>query len=228
MDFYSKEVVERLCISTAEMSLAKKRKVGAVLTLQVNGQYAVLATGCNYNPDGSPCETEEGITKDTVIHAEQTCLQNYEAERGKDCAYAFMSLSECLLQDAKLGQLVMFISHYPCKKCSALLQKYALGSHICESFMKFDKQKPRMALVPASLGISCARALTYGARKYKANNWRKTDSIEQYISAITRHFDAWREGEENDPESGLSHLDHMAANLSFLIELKHLPKIKVE
>lgn len=222
MDFISKQKVEEHCIAIAEKSLCVKRKVGAVLTLKVNGQYAILAEGVNWNPDGSSCELPDGSTKESVIHAEDACIHNASGK--------FLCLNgRNLLEEMRdKGELIMFVSHYPCDNCKALLAKHNLSYIVCESFMKFDKQKPRMALVPASLSISCARALTYGARKYKANNWRKADSIEQYISALMRHFDAWREGEENDPESGLSHLDHMAANLSALIELKHLPKIKVE
>lgn len=222
MDQLTKQEVEEYCITLAEGSKCVKRKVGAVLTLPQDGKYTILVTGRNYNPDGSSCELEDGTTKESVVHAEAACILEARASR-------FALSGKSVLDDPDLeGRLVMFISHFPCDKCKTLLNKCKISFIVCESFMKFDKQKPRMALVPASLGIACANALTYGAKKYKPNNWRKTDSIEQYISALTRHLDAWREGEENDPESGLSHLDHISANLCFLIELKNLPKIKMK
>ena len=37
-------------------------------------------------------------------------------------------------------------------------------------------------------------------------------------SALLRHLFAWWGGEDRDPESGFSHLDHSAAMLAFLIE----------
>ncbi|NCB95293.1 MAG: hypothetical protein EOM35_02315 [Negativicutes bacterium] len=220
LTFVTKQKIEEHCIDIAAKSRCAKRKVGAVLTLKANGQYAVLAEGVNWNPDGSSCELPDGSTKESVIHAEAACIHNASGK--------FLCLNgRNLLEEMRdKGELIMFVSHYPCDNCKALLAKHNLSYIVCESFMKFSSHKPRMALVPASLGIACARALTYGAKKYKPNNWRKTETIEDYISAITRHIDAWREGEENDPESGLCHLDHAAANLSFLIELKHLPKVK--
>lgn len=96
------------------------------------------------------------------------------------------------------------------------------------TFTKNDQDKPRMNLVPASLGLSAARALTYGAIKYNVNNWKKAMTIERFINALYRHLDAWREGEEYDPESGLHHLDHAAANLCFIIELRDLPKLDMK
>ena len=35
-----------------------------------------------------------------------------------------------------------------------------------------------------------------------------------------RHFEAYRSGEKNDPESGMPHLWHVACNIMFLIELE--------
>ena len=31
-----------------------------------------------------------------------------------------------------------------------------------------------------------------------------------------RHLNAWRAGQDNDPESGLSHIDHVLANAAML------------
>lgn len=81
-----------------------------------------------------------------------------------------------------------------------------------------DPKKVRMWLVPVSLLTAVAAVLTYGMRKYAANNWRKGMSWMEVYSAIQRHLTAWLEGEENDPESGLNHLWHAACGLAFLIE----------
>lgn len=210
----TKEAVAKLCLEEAAKSKCVKRKVGAVIAVENTvGLFDVVAEGHNYNPDihNDFCENAEGETLNTVIHAEIGCLNEYIGKflRAKDSK-----------------SVRMFVTHQPCKNCRGALELHNVAYEVVEQFMKFDSTKPRMALVPASLNESCARALTYGAKKYKVNNWRKTESIEQYISALQRHFDAWREGEDIDKDSGLNHLDNVAANLSFLIELKDLPKFK--
>lgn len=210
----SKNEIHKLCIETAAKSPCAKRKVGAVLVeiLPADKElYKVLATGYNHNPIGSICETVNGETLDEVIHAEVACVKNHD--------FKLTALN---------AKLHMFVTFEPCASCLAQLTKLNISYEVVGEFMKFDKTKLRMALVPASLGQACARALQYGAKKYKVDNWRNTPDIESFISALQRHFDDWREGKENDVESGLSHLDHMAANLAFLIELKNLPKIKDE
>jgi len=212
--WFSKNEIHKLCIEEASKSTALKRKVGAILTCVYEGEYEILASGYNQNSIGPTfaCEDTKGNTLDNVIHAEQNCINNFLTCRLFKTEYTYK----------------MFITHDPCPGCLAALVKYDISYEVVGEFMKFDKAKLRMSLVPASLAQSCARALQYGARKYKVGNWRKTPDIESYISAMQRHFDAWREGEEIDSESGLNHLDHMAANLAFLIELRDLPKIKDE
>ena len=88
-----------------------------------------------------------------------------------------------------------------------------------ETFKKFDGDKLRYDLVPPSLGREVAKVLTFGAKKYDAHNWKKVDDVNRYVAALYRHLEAWRAGEETDPESGFSHLAHAATNVAFLIEL---------
>ena len=84
---------------------------------------------------------------------------------------------------------------------------------------KYDQEKLRMDLIPASSFIALAEVLTYGAKKYGANSWQGLPDFEnRYYGALLRHLIAWREGELNDAESGLPHLWHAIANIAFLIE----------
>lgn len=57
-----------------------------------------------------------------------------------------------------------------------------------------------------------ARVHQSGAEKYGVRNWR-IDKIlaSTYEGAILRHFKAWAEGEDTDPDSGESHLTHIRA-----------------
>lgn len=93
-----------------------------------------------------------------------------------------------------------------------------------ETFKKFDGDKLRYDLVPPSLSREVAKVLTFGAKKYDAHNWKKVDDVNRYVAALYRHLEAWRAGEETDPESGFSHLAHAATNVAFLIELGYQPE----
>jgi len=83
--------------------------------------------------------------------------------------------------------------------------------------------KPPMELVPQALTRACARAMGYGAAKYAPNNWRRGMRWGEVFGALKRHLDAWNEGEDIDAKkdggSGLNHLDHAAACLSFLCHM---------
>lgn len=70
-----------------------------------------------------------------------------------------------------------------------------------------------------TIELEIAEVLTFGARKYKPNNWRKCVDTGRYLAAALRHLDAIERGEEVDPESGLKHRAHLATNVMFLYVL---------
>lgn len=82
---------------------------------------------------------------------------------------------------------------------------------------KHDSGKPEMALVPAEAIEEIAKAFTFGAKKYSPNNWRRGFKWTRVGSALLRHVFSWLKGEDNDPESGLSHLAHAGACICFLL-----------
>ena len=87
---------------------------------------------------------------------------------------------------------------------------------------KFDTNKVRMELlsVPALMGT--AAVMTFGAIKYAAHNWRKGFEWSRLYGAALRHILAHMNGEDRDPESGMSHLDHAACCIMFLQEHEKL------
>lgn len=82
--------------------------------------------------------------------------------------------------------------------------------------LKFDSGKLRPGLIPPEVIRAVAEVMTYGAKKYSADNWKQVDP-ERYIDALWRHYLAWKTGEEKDAESGLSHVAHFATNALFLL-----------
>ena len=82
---------------------------------------------------------------------------------------------------------------------------------------KADTGKPPISLVPRELIEGAARAFAYGAAKYGAQNFRQGLAVSRLVDALMRHLLAWKESEEVD-ESGLDHLDHVAASLGMLMD----------
>lgn len=82
---------------------------------------------------------------------------------------------------------------------------------------KNDQEKNRLDLIEPEFIEGVGKVLTFGADKYEPNNWQKVDDAEnRYYAAAMRHLMAWRKGEKTDPESGISHLFHVACNIMFL------------
>lgn len=62
-------------------------------------------------------------------------------------------------------------------------------------------------LLPAPVMAECALGMLEGACKYGAHNYRVIGvRFSVYYSACRRHLDAFLEGEDIDPDSGLSHI----------------------
>lgn len=90
---------------------------------------------------------------------------------------------------------------------------------------KFDTDKPMMGLIPPLAEEALARVLTFGAKKYAPDNWRKVeDKDRRYMDAMLRHLNAHRRGEKADPETGESHLAHAACCVMFMLELEEEDK----
>lgn len=95
-----------------------------------------------------------------------------------------------------------------------LINKYPSGMGI-----KNDQEKPDLSLVPRELLEETAKAFTYGAMKYGRYNFRAGMDHHRILAAAMRHLVAYNEGEDLDPESGLSHLGHAAASIGMLLVL---------
>lgn len=86
-----------------------------------------------------------------------------------------------------------------------------------EKGMKFDSGKLLYSLIPPETNKALAEVLTFGAQKYTINGWKSVpDAERRYMDALFRHIEAYRMGEAIDSESGLPHLAHALANISFL------------
>jgi len=81
---------------------------------------------------------------------------------------------------------------------------------------KNDAGKPDLTLLPRSALEGVARVRAHGNKKYGRDNWRGGMEWTRLLAAAFRHMYAWLEGENRDPESGESVLDHAICSLMFL------------
>jgi hypothetical protein len=76
---------------------------------------------------------------------------------------------------------------------------------------------PLRSVVPMRVLAEVAVALLEGALKYGRFNWRDAGvRASVYQDAVGRHLDAWQEGQDYDPDSGLSHITKAIAGLVIL------------
>jgi hypothetical protein len=84
--------------------------------------------------------------------------------------------------------------------------------------VKYDSGKAQWSLMQWKALSQVVDVLTYGAKKYSPDNWKKVPNARQrYIDAGFRHFAAYAGGEKNDSETGLSHLAHAMCCMLFLL-----------
>lgn len=86
--------------------------------------------------------------------------------------------------------------------------------------IKHDSEKPDMSLLSTISLIKMAEVMTFGKKKYSANNWRGGFAWTRALAACLRHVLAFMNGEDKDPESGFSHLAHAACCIMFLLEFE--------
>lgn len=200
----NKEIISYV-FSEAAKSNVEKRKVGCVI---VDSKNRILGKGFNIN------EPIEGDHRNgtLALHAEDAAIQDSKCNNKA-------SLNWCY-------PIIVYVSQPPCPDCAQkLINEFGtdVKIEVVKEFMKFDGDKLRYDLVPPSAVKAMAEVLTFGARKYKPNNWKECQEPERYLAALYRHLELWRAGEVNDQDSGMHHLAHAMTNLAFMLELGYNP-----
>lgn len=82
---------------------------------------------------------------------------------------------------------------------------------------EFGVSKAALSSIPAPVLFELGLAMQEGAAKYGRHNYRAVPvrgSV--YYDAALRHIMSWWEGENEDPDSGLSHITKAIASLAVL------------
>jgi hypothetical protein len=88
---------------------------------------------------------------------------------------------------------------------------------LTDEAVKYDSKKTRLELIPPEMINALGEILTFGANKYEERNWEKGMAWSRCYGALQRHLWSWWSGENNDPETGKSHLWHASCCLAFLV-----------
>jgi len=84
---------------------------------------------------------------------------------------------------------------------------------------KPDAGKNRLDLIPMQALWEIGKAFTAGAAKHGEKGWLTLeDGDRRYFAALLRHALKFAMGEKTDPDSGLSHLTHVATNAIMLLD----------
>ena len=89
------------------------------------------------------------------------------------------------------------------------------------------RSKPAMlSVIPPAGLLHLGEVMKLGAKKYGPFNWRvEPVPAEVYVDAAMRHLMSWYDGEDEDPESGQSHLAHVMACCAIIIDAKEHGKL---
>ena len=79
-----------------------------------------------------------------------------------------------------------------------------------------NQGKLRWSLLDMKTLEGLVQVLMMGAKKYSDYNWQKGLPINEVYESLIRHLVSFMDGEDNDAESGLSHLDHALCNIYFM------------
>ena len=78
----------------------------------------------------------------------------------------------------------------------------------------FSEDKSGVDQIPVEVLLEWGDVFTMGTAKYGRNNWKSGTDWHEFYGSALRHMFAFWKGEDNDPESGLSHLAHALWNIA--------------
>jgi hypothetical protein len=84
---------------------------------------------------------------------------------------------------------------------------------------RYNEGKCKWSLVDFKSLEPMVKVLEYGTEKYSRDNWKKGLPVTEICESLMRHLYAFLDGENIDPESGMSHIGHIQCNAMFLAHM---------
>ena len=81
---------------------------------------------------------------------------------------------------------------------------------------RHNKGKLKWSLLSWKALEPLVHVLSFGAEKYDSHNWKKGLKYTEICESLQRHMNSFIDGEDNDPESKLTHVGHILCNAMFL------------
>ena len=92
--------------------------------------------------------------------------------------------------------------------------------------LRYNSDKPQLSQIDPLFLIGLAELMTQSAKKYSKWNYAKGQNLTTVCDSMSRHLLSFLNGENDDKESGKSHLLHIAANclIAYSTTERHLEK----
>ena len=101
--------------------------------------------------------------------------------------------------------------------CTLCENRSFLDTPVTVGGTKHDAGKPDFTFISYELLEAMAQVRAFGEKKYSFDNWKQDFKYRRSAAACLRHVYSFLKGEDNDPESGLSHIAHAACCLEHLL-----------
>lgn len=235
-----KKLIEYV-MGEAAKSNVEKRQVGALIVAHhEDGTWSIVGRGYNTEEVHAEAMACEDLFNSEYVKPEESVLTCYVTH--PPCPNCATLLAEHGVSNTKVVEAFMKFDGDKTRydlvdpEFSLALMRAAKGimvssgvnniNYLWKQARAYHKQPTTsqlLTLVNDLYGFNVAQAereiaevLTFGARKYKPNNWRKCSDTGRYLAAVFRHLDDWNTKGEVDEESGKLHRAHIATNLMFL------------
>ena len=92
--------------------------------------------------------------------------------------------------------------------------------------LRYNSDKPQLSQIDPLFLIGLAELMTQSAKKYSKWNYAKGQNLTTVCDSMSRHLLSFLNGENDDKESGKSHLLHIACNalIAYSTTERHLEK----
>lgn len=96
------------------------------------------------------------------------------------------------------------------------MSEFGKGHKSKTGSLRFNEGKPEVSQLDPRFIIELSDLMTVSSKKYGKFNWAQGQEYHTPFDSCLRHLLKFMLGEDNDSESGKSHLVHAAANIMIL------------